>query len=206
MVIHLAAGPATSPSTIARPRRPRPRTTSFSTTRAKADPAKSRDSALAIGVPGTVAGLALAARRYGSGQFTLAELIAPAIELARDGIPVDGRSRGYPAERDGAAQRAGRRPAKIFLKPDGTPLARGDLLVQRDLADTLEAIAKDGPRAFYDGPIADKIAAAVQAAGGIMTADDLEDYRRGRARAGARQLSRLRHRLDAAVVVRRRRC
>ena len=66
--------------------------------------------------------------------------------------------------------------AKIFLKADGNALAPGDLLVQRDLADTLEAIAKHGPRAFYEGPIAEKLAAAVQAAGGIMTADDLKNY------------------------------
>ena len=49
------------------------------------------------------------------------------------------------------------------------------MLVQRDLADTLEAIAQRGPRAFYEGPIAEKLAAAVQAAGGIMTADDLQE-------------------------------
>src|SRR5262249_51750846 len=55
----------------------------------EADPRKSRDSALAIGVPGTVAGLALAHQRYGSGAFSLADLIAPAIKLARDGIPVE---------------------------------------------------------------------------------------------------------------------
>src|SRR3954470_7735556 len=55
----------------------------------EADPTKSRDSALGIGVPGTVAGLALAHERYGSGKFTLAQLIAPAIRLARDGFAVD---------------------------------------------------------------------------------------------------------------------
>src|SRR5262249_47266989 len=54
-----------------------------------ADPVKSRDSALAIGVPGTVAGLALAHAKYGSRKFTLAQLLAPAIRLARDGIPVE---------------------------------------------------------------------------------------------------------------------
>ena len=49
--------------------------------------------------------------------------------------------------------------------------------MQSDLANTLEAIAKDGPHAFYEGPIAQKLAAAVQAAGGVMTVDDLKDYR-----------------------------
>ena len=55
----------------------------------EADPSKSRDSGLAVGVPGTVAGLALAHAKYGSGKFTLAELMAPAIELARSGIPIE---------------------------------------------------------------------------------------------------------------------
>jgi gamma-glutamyltranspeptidase/glutathione hydrolase len=141
-----------------------------------ADPKKSRDSALAIGVPGTVAGLALAHQRYGSGRFKLAELIAPAIALARDGFAVeDDIADSLPRAR----VRLGRWPssAKIFLRPDGNALAPGDLLIQRDLADTLEAIAKHGPRAFYEGPIAEKLAAAVQAAGGIMTADDLKNYK-----------------------------
>ncbi len=141
-----------------------------------ADPKKSRDSALAIGVPGTVAGLALAHQRFGSGRLTLAELIAPAIALARDGFAVeDDIADSLPRAR----LRLGRWPssAKIFLRGDGNVLAPGDRLVQRDLAGTLEAIAKHGPRAFYEGPIAEKLAAAVQAAGGIMTADDLRNYR-----------------------------
>jgi gamma-glutamyltranspeptidase / glutathione hydrolase len=66
--------------------------------------------------------------------------------------------------------------AKIFLKPDGTPLAPGEPLVQTDLANVLEAIAKDGSNAFYRGPVAEKIAAAVQAAGGVMTVVDLNGY------------------------------
>jgi gamma-glutamyltranspeptidase/glutathione hydrolase len=141
-----------------------------------ADPKKSRDSALAIGVPGTVAGLALAAEKYGSGHFTLADLIAPAITLAREGIAVaEDTADSLPRDRP----RLARWPssAAIFLKPDGSAPGPGDRLVQPDLADTLEAIAKGGPQAFYAGPIAEKIAAAVQAAGGVMTADDLKDYR-----------------------------
>jgi gamma-glutamyltranspeptidase/glutathione hydrolase len=142
----------------------------------KVDPRRSHDSALAIGVPGTVAGLALAHQRFGSGRLTLAELMAPAITLARNGFPIeDDVADSLPRART----RLGRWPSsvKIFFRPDGAVLAPGDLLVQRDLADTLEAIAQRGPRAFYDGPIAEKLAAAVQAAGGIMTADDLKNYR-----------------------------
>jgi gamma-glutamyltranspeptidase/glutathione hydrolase len=149
---------------------------SFLDAQGNADPQKSRDSALAIGVPGTVAGLALAEEKYGSRHFTLADLIAPAIAMARDGIVfTDDRAESLPNEHE----RLARWPstAKIFLKADGGALATGDRLVQSDLADSLQAIARDGPRAFYEGPIAEKLAAAVQAAGGVMTAGDLKAYR-----------------------------
>jgi gamma-glutamyltranspeptidase/glutathione hydrolase len=149
---------------------------SFLDAQGNADPQKSRDSALGIGVPGTVAGLALAEQKYGSGRFTLAELIAPAIALARDGIPIaDDTADSLPQDKAKLA----RWPSStaIFFKPDGSALASGDRLVQTDLANTLTAIAKNGPRAFYEGPIAEKLAADIQAAGGVMTADDLADYR-----------------------------
>jgi gamma-glutamyltranspeptidase/glutathione hydrolase len=140
-----------------------------------ADPKKSRESGLGVGVPGTVAGLAVALDRAGSGKFTLADLIAPALALARDGIPieddlVDSLLLAQP--------RLARWPssARVFLKPDGTSPAPGDRLVQGDLAASLEAIARDGARAFYTGPIADQIVAAVREAGGRMTRRDLESY------------------------------
>jgi gamma-glutamyltranspeptidase/glutathione hydrolase len=175
MVIHLARGKRniaidyreTAPAAITRE--------IFLDDKGEADPRKSRDSGLAVGVPGTVAGLALAHARYGSGRFTLGQLIAPSISLARDGIAVDGdiadslkqvrdRLRRWEASR------------KIFLMPENwiEPVER---LVQSDLASTLETIAREGPDAFYHGPIADKIAAAVRAAGGVMTAEDLKQYR-----------------------------
>ena len=149
---------------------------SFLDAQGNADPQKSRNSALAIGVPGTVAGLALAEEKYGSGRFTLADLIAPAIALARDGIAVTDET-VEPPPIDPSRLERWPSAAKIFLKPDGTALAPGDRLVQTDLAGSLEAIAEGGPRAFYDGPTARKIAAAVQAAGGVMTVDDLKEYR-----------------------------
>jgi gamma-glutamyltranspeptidase / glutathione hydrolase len=149
--------------------------TSFLDAQGHADPDKSRNSALAIGVPGTVDGLALAEQKYGSGRFTLAELIAPAVALARDGIVVTDATLDTGP---GPLSRLSRWPAsaRIFSKSDGTPLKLGDRLVQSDLADTLDAIAHGGPRTFYEGPIAPKIAAAVQQAGGVMTADDLKNY------------------------------
>ncbi len=148
---------------------------SFLDAEGNADPAKSRDSALAIGVPGTVAGLALAHAKYGSGRFTLADLLAPAITLARDGIPIeDDTANSLP----GAQARLWRWPTSrnIFFAADGRLKGPGDTLRQAELADTLAAIAQGGPRAFYQGPIAEKISAAVRAAGGVMTGNDLAAY------------------------------
>jgi gamma-glutamyltranspeptidase / glutathione hydrolase len=141
----------------------------------KPDIAKSRDSALGIGVPGTVAGLALALEKYGSGRFTLAELLKPAIALARDGFVVtDDVTDTMPEERE----RLARWPSaiKIFSGRDGAPLHDGDVLVQSDLAATLSAIAEQGPRGFYQGPVAAKLVKAISDAGGIMTLDDLKSY------------------------------
>ena len=143
--------------------------------RGEADPRKSRDSGLAVGVPGSVAGLAFAHKKYGSGKFTLAELIAPAMRLARDGIPIEADMADTLPQ---SQSRLARWPAttKIFFA-DGRPLAAGATLLQPDLADTLAGIAREGPRAFYEGAVADNIVAAVRAAGGLMTRDDLKSYR-----------------------------
>ena len=149
--------------------------TMFLDSQGNADPQKSRDSALSVGVPGTVAGLALAHEKYGSGKFTLAELIAPAIDLAEKGFQVeDDLADSLPQ----AAERLQRWPAttSIFFI-GGRPLQEGDRLIQLDLADTLRAIAKDGPIAFYQGRTATQIAGAVVGAGGIMSEDDLANYR-----------------------------
>jgi len=141
----------------------------------KPDRAKSLDSALAIGVPGTVAGLALALDKYGSGKFTLAELLKPAIALASDGIVVADDIADTLGE---GRQRLAHWPAslKMLLRDDGTPLREGDRLVQKDLAATLTAIAEQGPRGFYQGPVADRLVKAISTAGGIMTTDDLKSY------------------------------
>jgi len=141
----------------------------------KPDIAKSRDSALAIGVPGTVAGLAIALDKYGSGQFTLADLIKPGLALAADGIEIaDDIADTLPFFR----KRIERWPSslKSFSRADGTPLREGDVLVQRDLAATFATIAEQGPRGFYEGPVAEKLVKAITDAGGIMTLDDLKSY------------------------------
>jgi gamma-glutamyltranspeptidase / glutathione hydrolase len=141
----------------------------------KPDNAKSRDSALGIGVPGTVAGFALALEKYGSGKFTLAQLLEPSIVLARDGfVLTDDMDDTLPQW----YRRLARWPAsaKIFSRPDGTVLQEGDRFIQADLAKTLGAVAEQGPRGFYEGPVAEKLAAAIRDAGGIMTTDDLKSY------------------------------
>jgi len=147
----------------------------FLGTDGKPDNAKSRDSALGIGIPGTPAGLALALEKYGSGKFTLAELIQPAIDLARNGIVLTDDSADTLPEWH---RRLARWPssAKIFSRPDGTSLGEGDTLIQADLAVTLEAIATRGPRGFYEGQVAEQLAKAIRDAGGIMTTDDLKAY------------------------------
>jgi gamma-glutamyltranspeptidase/glutathione hydrolase len=141
----------------------------------KPDNAKSRDSALGIGIPGTPAGLVLALEKYGSGKFTLSELLQPAIELARGGVlltddSADTLPQWHP--------RLARWPstAKIFSRADGTSLREGDMLIQTDLAITLSAIAAQGPRGFYEGPVAEQLVKAIGDAGGIMTVDDLKSY------------------------------
>ena len=141
----------------------------------KPDIAKSRDSALGIGVPATVAGLAVALDKYGSGKFTLADLLKPAIALAKDGTDItDDLADTLPDWH----RRLARWPssAKIFSRADGTSLREGDRLVQTDLAATLSAIAEQGPRGFYEGPVAEKLVKAIGDAGGTMTLDDLKSY------------------------------
>ena len=118
---------------------------------------------LAAGVPGTVLGLDTALREYGT--MSRAEVMAPAIRLARDGFVltradtdmIDAGSRRIKNDKTAAA---------VFFRPDGSALQPGDRLVQSDLADTLEAIAGDGPDAFYKGEIARKVEAASRAGGG----------------------------------------
>ncbi|MFS4438572.1 gamma-glutamyltransferase [Paracoccaceae bacterium GXU_MW_L88] len=137
-----------------------------------ADSELSRFTGKAAGVPGTVAGMQLALDEYGT--MTMAEVIAPAIRLAEEGIEVT------PALADSLIaleERLKKWPSSeaIFYTEDGF-YAPGDTLVQADLANTLKAIAEQGPAGFYEGPVAEQIAAAVQAADGPMTVEDLANY------------------------------
>lgn len=142
----------------------------------KPDPAKSRDGALGIGIPGTVAGLALALEKYGSGKFALRDLLAPAIALARDGFIITDDSADTLPDWH---KRLAKWPSsqKIFSRADGTSLGEGDRLIQTDLATTLDAVAAHGAAGFYEGPAADKLVAGINSAGGIISLDDLKTYR-----------------------------
>jgi gamma-glutamyltranspeptidase/glutathione hydrolase len=129
---------------------------------------------LAAGVPGSVAGLAEAQRRFG--RLSLAEVVEPAIRLARDGFALDesrSRSLGYAVQR--LARFEGSR--RQFLLADGSAPSVGTLFVQPDLARTLQAVADSGPRVFYEGYVADLIVAEMARGGGIMSKDDLAAYR-----------------------------
>ncbi len=134
---------------------------------------RSRIGPLASGVPGSVAGMALAQRRYG--RLPLAAVVAPAIALARDGFEV---SWALADSLKGAQSLLARFPASAgaFQRADGTVPGPGDLLVQPDLANTLRLIAEQGSDAFYKGAIADLIAAEMARSGGLITKADLAAY------------------------------
>jgi gamma-glutamyltranspeptidase/glutathione hydrolase len=126
---------------------------------------------LASGVPGAVAGLTALLERYGT--MTLSAVMQPAIALARDGFVVD-------TALSGSIERAARTLRRFQhnspFTPNGTPLAAGARLVQPDLARTLQAIADQGPKAFYTSWIADSLVAEMQRGGGIITKADLAAY------------------------------
>jgi len=130
--------------------------------------------ALAVATPGMVAGLALALERYGT--LPLAKVLAPAIRLAREGFAIS----PYHVEMmEWKRPRLGDRfpdTVRIQYPPEGVALEPGWRLVQPELANTLEQIARHGPRAFYEGKIADAIAARVQQDGGLITREDLATY------------------------------
>ncbi|MDE2429951.1 MAG: gamma-glutamyltransferase [Burkholderiales bacterium] len=135
-------------------------------------PGRSLFTHLAVGVPGTVAGLSQAANKYGS--LPLKDLLAPAIKLAEQGFVI---SPHLAAILDAEREHLGAWPSSraIFFK-DGRPLQAGEKLVQKDLAQSLRLIAAKGPSAFYQGSIAKKIAAEMAQHHGIIDADDLKNY------------------------------
>lgn len=129
---------------------------------------------LAAGVPGSVAGMARALELYGT--MSLAEVMAPAIKQAEDGFIVT-----YDLARilKALEKRIGKWPEarKIFYKKNGGYYEAGDILKQKDLAWSLKQIAKDGPSAFYNGKVGERIAKDMKANGGFITMEDLKNYK-----------------------------
>jgi gamma-glutamyltranspeptidase / glutathione hydrolase len=128
---------------------------------------------LSAGVPGAVAGLTEAHRRYG--LLPLAAVIEPAIRLARDGFVVDEyRSRSIA---DDSSRLALFPASRASFLPGGAPPAPGTVLRQPDLASTLEAIRDYGADGFYRGRVADLIVAEMERGGGLISREDLAGYR-----------------------------
>ena len=138
------------------------------------DHSKEYFSLQSAGVPGTVAGLLYALDKYGT--LSRETVLAPAITLARDGMPV---SFALFFELSSAAGQLRKDPeaARLFFKPDGSPYQMGDRLRQADLAWTLQQISDHGVAGFYRGEVAQRITATMQAGGGLITAQDLANYR-----------------------------
>lgn len=130
-----------------------------------------------VGVPGTLAAVARALEDHGT--FTLAEAVAPAIRIARNGYVID----DYFADQIAAnAERMYQFPgtAALYFDADGNPLPAGSVIVNNDLADTLELIGDEGIGAFYGGEIGQDLVDTIQNAEfnpGVMALSDLEGYR-----------------------------
>lgn len=127
---------------------------------------------LAVGVPGTVAGLALAEQKYG--RLGLTRVLEPAIRLAEDGFPVGYNFRqSLLNDKEHLSKFAETR--RIFLR-DGRPYEAGEIFRQPDLANTLRQIARGGPDVFYRGAVARAIAATMEKHHGLIGLKDLESY------------------------------
>jgi gamma-glutamyltranspeptidase/glutathione hydrolase len=134
----------------------------------------SREHGLAVGVPGTVMGMSLALEKYGT--MTLAQVAAPAIKMAQEGISV---TPDLAQSLAGLKRRMAQWPttAAIFYKADGSDYQVDDILKQPELAHSLSLIAEKGTKGFYEGETATRLINAVKDAGGIMTLDDLKNYK-----------------------------
>lgn len=127
-----------------------------------------------IGVPGTVAGMIHALENYGT--MPLNKVLAPAIRLAEKGFPV---THDLARVLKGYEKRLKKCPvtAKVFFKEDGGFYEPGEILKQPDLAWSLKQIAKKGLAGFYEGELARRLATGIQENGGIMTEEDLKNYK-----------------------------
>lgn len=130
-------------------------------------------SYLAAGVPGTVKGLNAMLEKYGT--MSLSQILEPIIKLAEEGFILDDKQESSMSEaRDKFLKFASSR--KYFLKPDGSTYKSGDRFVQKDLAEVLKLISKNGSDGFYSGRVADLIEKDMRRNGGIITKKDLKNY------------------------------
>ncbi len=172
-LVHLADG--TDVALDYRERAPAGATPEHFVTDDRPDERKLRTGGLAVGVPGEAAGWAELHRRFG--RLPLARVLAPATRLARDGFSLaDTPYLRREIEHTAALLAADPGLRAVFLAPNGALPGPDFHVVQADLAGTLDAIAREGPDAFYRGSRAAAIAAAVKARGGVLTADDLRRY------------------------------
>jgi len=139
----------------------------------KPAPSLSLTGALAVAVPGEVAGLAEARRRFGTMPMTA--LVAPAVKLAADGFPVDATLR-VAIERQQANMKRFADLRRIYMPKGEVPKER-EIIRQAELATTLKAIAQEGAAVFYHGWIGRAIVETIQKEGGVMTLDDLKNYK-----------------------------
>ena len=137
------------------------------------DQDKARFSHLSAGVPGTVAGLWRAHQDYG--RLPWRRVVEPAMQLARDGFEVTYDLAGLLAARKDRLCRF-EAACRYFYKAGGEPYAPGERFTQPDLAETLKAIAEQGPDAFYKGVIAKQIVAEMERGGGLVDAESLAAY------------------------------
>lgn len=139
----------------------------------KAVPALSLTGALAVAVPGQVAGLVQALKRFGT--MPLPSLLAPAMRYASEGFPVDAALR-YAIERQTPAMKQFPELGRVFLPRSDVP-AIGEILRQPELAETLRLIAQNGAEAFYQGWIAQAIVETAKKNGGVLALEDLKNYK-----------------------------
>ena len=136
-------------------------------------PSLSLTGALAVAVPGEVAGLLAAMKRFGS--LPLAVLMAPAIRLATEGFPLDAALR-YAIERQSSNMKKFPELGRVFLVKDEVP-PEGEIIRQPDLGQTLKAVGSEGADVFYQGWIAQAIVDTVKKDGGVLTLEDLKSYK-----------------------------
>ncbi len=132
----------------------------------------SLNSTLASGVPGTVSGMFYASKKFGS--INIEKLISPSIEIARNGFSLSKfQAKNLNKYKDKFSKNI--EAKQIFTKPNG--FKKGDILIQKNLANTLDRISKNGEKEFYFGETAKKISKFFRENNGILSIDDLRQYK-----------------------------